>query len=150
MMGRLPSLLPEQNRLLFQTDPGTPGGTLLRRYWQPVSVVSELPLDGDPKPIKVMGEDLVLYKNPLGQFGLVGRRCPHRRADQANGIVEEQGICCSYHGWCLDAGRHEPVCGTALGRRGNVRAQHQVPHPHHHLPGPGQRWPAVVSAPSQI
>ena len=139
----------EQNRKLTQVGPGTPMGDLLRRHWMPIAGVSEFDAMSI-KPLRLMGEDLVLYKNPLGQFGLVGRRCPHRRADQANGIVEEQGICCSYHGWCLDAGRHEPVCGTALGRRGNVRAQHQVPHPHHHLPGPGQRWPAVVSAPSQI
>ncbi len=103
MMGRLPSLLPEQNRLLFQTDPGTPGGTLLRRYWQPVSVVSELPLDGDPKPIKVMGEDLVLFRDGRQRIGLIGRYCPHRGVDLSYARVEERGLRCLYHGWLLGA-----------------------------------------------
>ena len=76
-------------------------GELLRRYWHPISGASEF--DDNPiKPIRLMGEDLVLYKDLAGKFGLVGRHCPHRRADLACGWVEDKGIRCSYHGWLMD------------------------------------------------
>ena len=79
----------EQNRKLTQVGPGTPMGDLLRRHWMPIAGVSEFDAMSI-KPLRLMGEDLVLYKNLLGQFGLVDRRCPHRRADLANGIVEDR------------------------------------------------------------
>jgi 5,5'-dehydrodivanillate O-demethylase len=80
-------------------------GELLRRYWMPIGGASEL--DTNPiKPIRLMGEDLVLYKDLGGQFGLLDRHCPHRRADLAYGFVEPTGIRCNYHGWLMDeAGR---------------------------------------------
>src|SRR5258705_4010520 len=95
----------EKNRLLTQVGPGTPMGELLRRYWMPIGGASEL--DSNPiKPIRLMGEDLVLYKDLSGQFGLLDRHCPHRRADLAYGFVEPTGIRCNYHGWLMDeAGR---------------------------------------------
>ena len=98
-------LSPEKNRLLTQVGPGTPMGELLRRYWMPIGGASEL--DTNPiKPIRLMGEDLVLYKDLGGQFGLLDRHCPHRRADLAYGFVEQTGIRCNYHGWLMDeAGR---------------------------------------------
>jgi len=98
-------LSPEKNRLLTQVGPGTPMGELLRRYWMPIGGASEL--DTNPiKPIRLMGEDLVLYKDLGGQFGLLDRHCPHRRADLAYGFVEPTGIRCNYHGWLMDeAGR---------------------------------------------
>src|SRR5713226_499145 len=81
----------EKNRLLTQVGPGTPMGELLRRYWMPIGGASEL--DNNPiKPIRLMGEDLVLYKDQSGRFGLLDRHCPHRRADLAFGFVEETGI----------------------------------------------------------
>ena len=95
----------EKNRLLTQVGPGTPMGELLRRYWMPIGGASEL--DTNPiKPIRLMGEDLVLYKDLGGTFGLLDRHCPHRRADLAYGFVEPTGIRCNYHGWLMDeAGR---------------------------------------------
>jgi 5,5'-dehydrodivanillate O-demethylase len=76
-------------------------GDLLRRYWQPIGGASQL--EHDPiKPIRLMGEDLVLYKDRAGTYGLVDRHCPHRRADLAYGWVEDRGIRCSYHGWLMD------------------------------------------------
>lgn len=88
----------EKNRMLTQVGPGTPMGTLLRRYWMPIAGVSEFD-SRSTKPVRLLGEDLVLYKDLSGDFGLVDRRCPHRRADLAYGMVEEHGLRCNYHGW---------------------------------------------------
>ena len=90
-----------RNDLLTRVGPGTPMGDLLRRYWQPIGGASEL--ENNPiKPIRLMGENLVLYKDLGGTFGLVDRHCPHRRADMSYGWVEASGIRCSYHGWRYD------------------------------------------------
>jgi 5,5'-dehydrodivanillate O-demethylase len=91
-------LTAEENRLLTQVGPGTPMGELLRRYWMPIAAVSEFEQQSI-KPIRLMGEDLVLYKDDSGTFGLVDRHCPHRRADLTYGFVERCGIRCNYHGW---------------------------------------------------
>ncbi|RYH42592.1 MAG: aromatic ring-hydroxylating dioxygenase subunit alpha, partial [Alcaligenaceae bacterium] len=91
----------EKNRLLTQVGPGTPMGKLLRRYWMPVAGVSEFD-NRSTKPLRLMGEDLVLYKDLSGTFGLVDRRCAHRRADLAYGMVEQCGLRCNYHGWRFD------------------------------------------------
>jgi len=94
-------LSPEKNRLLTQVGPGTPMGELLRRYWMPIGGASQL--DTNPiKPMRLMGEDLVLYKDQGGRFGLLDRHCPHRRADLSYGFVEPTGIRCNYHGWLMD------------------------------------------------
>jgi 5,5'-dehydrodivanillate O-demethylase oxygenase subunit len=95
-------LSPEQNTLLTQTSAGTPMGELLRRYWWPIAGVSEF--DEQPtKPVRLMGEDLTLYKDKGGHYGLLDRHCPHRRADLTYGYTEECGLRCSYHGWHFDA-----------------------------------------------
>ncbi len=95
----------EKNKILTQVGPGTPMGDYLRRYWMPIGGASEL--DANPiKAIRLLGEDLVLYKDLGGRYGLVDRHCPHRRADLSYGLVEETGIRCNYHGWLMDeAGR---------------------------------------------
>ena len=94
-------LTQEQNRRLTQVGAGTPMGELLRRYWMPVAGVSEL--EEDPvKPVRLMGEDLVLYRDLEGGYGLIDRHCPHRRADMAFGLREACGLRCAYHGWLYD------------------------------------------------
>src|SRR3954469_19168404 len=94
---------PAKNEMLCRVGPGTPMGNLLRRYWMPIGGASEL--DETPiKPMRLMGEDLVLYRDRSGRYGLVDRHCSHRRADLACGWVEAGGIRCSYHGWLFDAG----------------------------------------------
>ncbi len=90
-----------KNELLTRVGPGTPMGTLLRRYWMPIGGAAEFDKISI-KPIRLMGEDLVLYKDLGGRFGLVDRHCPHRRADLSYGWVEPHGIRCSYHGWLMD------------------------------------------------
>ena len=81
-------LSPEKNRLLTQVGPGTPMGELLRRYWMPIAASASSTAIRS-KPVRLMGEDLVLYKDMRGRFGLVDRHCPHRRADLAYGFVEQ-------------------------------------------------------------
>lgn len=88
----------EQNRLLTETGAGTRMGELLRRYWTPIAALSEL--DETPiKPVRLMGEDLVLYRDRRGTLGLLDRHCAHRRADLSCGFAEECGLRCHYHGW---------------------------------------------------
>lgn len=94
-------LTAEENKILTQVGAGTPMGELLRRYWHPVAAVAEL--DDNPiKPVRLLGEDLVLFKDGSGVHGLVERRCPHRGADLSYGLIEEHGLRCGYHGWCFD------------------------------------------------
>ena len=90
----------EENTLLTQTGPGTPGGDLLRRYWQPVALSSDI-ADG-PIAIRVLSEDLVLFRDEAGRPGLLGLHCPHRCADLSYGRVEDGGLRCLYHGWLFD------------------------------------------------
>ncbi|UAJ12598.1 aromatic ring-hydroxylating dioxygenase subunit alpha [Polymorphobacter megasporae] len=90
-----------QNELLTRVGPGTPMGEVLRRYWFPVAGVSEFATDRI-KAIRLLGEDLVLYRDLSGAFGLVERQCAHRRADLSYGFVEKCGLRCSYHGWTYD------------------------------------------------
>ena len=85
---------------LTQTGPGTPCGEYLRRYWHPVFITAEL---GDkPKLIKILGEELVLFRDKSGSYGLVHKKCPHRRASLEFGRCENHGIRCCYHGWVFD------------------------------------------------
>lgn len=89
----------EENKLLTETGPGTPGGKLMRRYWQPIAKSSELPEGSAPVPIRIMSEDLVMFRDDQGRVGLVQRKCPHRRADLSYGRIEDGGLRCLYHGW---------------------------------------------------
>ena len=91
----------EKNRQLTEVGPGTPMGELLRRYWMPIAGVSEFDAI-ESRPVRLLGEDLVLYKDRSGTFGLIDRHCPHRRADMAYGMIEDCGLRCSYHGWQFD------------------------------------------------
>ena len=88
--------------LLTQTGAGTPMGELLRRYWWPIAGASEFDQPGT-MPVRLMGEDLVLYKDLGGRYGLLDRHCRHRRADLSYGYVEECGLRCNYHGWLYGA-----------------------------------------------
>src|SRR5207247_280696 len=78
------------------------GGALLRRYWQPVGYVGDLTAQKPIKRVKVMHEDLVVYRTPDGAYGCLGEHCAHRGASLAYGFVEDCGIRCAYHGWKYD------------------------------------------------
>ena len=88
----------EQNKALTEVGAGTRMGELLRRYWMPIASVAELE-DTPTKPVRLLGEDLVLYRDRSGTLGLLDRHCAHRRADLSYGIVETCGLRCNYHGW---------------------------------------------------
>ena len=89
------------NQELTQVGPGTPMGDLMRRYWHPIAAAAELD-DRPAKAVRLLGEDLVLYKDKSGTMGLIERFCPHRRVDLSYGIPEERGLRCMYHGWMMD------------------------------------------------
>ena len=92
----------EENRLITLTGPGTPAGALMRRYWHPVALADELPPGGAPKPIKILGEELVLFRDERERPGLLGLCCSHRCADLTYGRIEDGGLRCLYHGWLYD------------------------------------------------
>lgn len=91
----------EANERLTRVGPGTPMGNLLRRYWHPIRTLAEL--DQEPVlQVRLLGENLALYRSPTGDLGLVSERCPHRGASMAYGIPEQGGLRCPYHGWKFD------------------------------------------------
>jgi phthalate 4,5-dioxygenase oxygenase subunit len=92
----------EENQLLTQTDPKTPAGELLRRYWQPVALTEELLQGGPPQMVRIMGEELVLFRDDQGRPGLLGLHCSHRGTDLSYGRIENGGLRCLYHGWLYD------------------------------------------------
>jgi len=91
----------EQNRLLTQVGPGTPMGELMRRYWQPFAAAGDL-RERWTRKVRLLGEDLILFRNREGGLGLIAEQCPHRRASFLHGIPTAQGIRCPYHGWEFD------------------------------------------------
>jgi phthalate 4,5-dioxygenase len=92
----------EQNELMTRTGHGTPAGKLLRNYWQPVALADEFDGKRDVKPVKVLGETFVLFRDERGRYGLLDRHCPHRQADLAYGRLEDGGLRCAFHGWLFD------------------------------------------------
>ncbi|MPZ47950.1 MAG: Rieske 2Fe-2S domain-containing protein [Dehalococcoidia bacterium] len=96
-------LTQEQNETLCRVGPGTPMGDLMRRYWVPAALSWEVPEpDSPPITIKLLGEELVAFRQTDGRVGVVGARCAHRRAHLFWGRNEENGIRCVYHGWKFD------------------------------------------------
>ena len=117
-------LTPEENELLTRVGPGTPAGQLLRRYWHVVGAVSELTKEKPKKRVRVLGEDLVLFRNQNGTYGLVAEHCAHRGASLYYGFVEEDGLRCAYHGWKYDAaGRclEQPFESPGAGYKEKIR-----------------------------
>ena len=94
-------LTQEQNERFTRVGPGTPGGELMRRYWHVVATSQEM-RDKPTKAVRLLSEDLVLYRDKSGTLGLIERACPHRRVDLSYGIPEEHGLRCMYHGWMMD------------------------------------------------
>lgn len=124
----------QDNELMTRIGPGTPCGELLRRYWHPVALLDEFDpaldarmADRPVKALRVLGQDLVLFKDATGRFGLLDRACAHRGADLSFARFEGDGLRCPFHGWkfaadgaCLDTPA-EPE-GSRLCQ--SVRARH--------------------------
>lgn len=92
----------EQNERITRVSAAAPAGALLRRYWQPVALVEELDSRRPVKALQVFGQDLVLFRDEAGRYGLLDRDCPHRGADLAFGRREDGGLRCLFHGWLFD------------------------------------------------
>lgn len=100
----------EQNELITRIGPGTPCGALMRQYWQPVALLDEFDPRFDPrmaerplKAVRLLGQDLILFRDEAGRWGLLDRDCPHRGADLAFARHEGDGVRCPFHGWKFDA-----------------------------------------------
>src|SRR3954454_10821495 len=91
----------EQNELLTSVGPGTPMGELMRRYWIPIAAASELK-NKATKKVRILCEDLVLYRDLSGNLGLIDERCPHRKVSLVYGMPQQEGLRCQYHGWCFN------------------------------------------------
>ena len=95
-------LSPEANERLTRVGPGTPCGELMRRYWIPIAPFSQLS-ENPVRKVRVLGEELVLYRDRSGGLGLIGDRCLHRLVDMQFGIPDDCGLRCPYHGWLYGA-----------------------------------------------
>lgn len=91
-----------ENNRLSSAGLGTPGGALLRKYWQPVALVEELDDERPALCVTVLGETYVLFRDERGRYGLLDRHCPHRGADLSYGRLEDGGLRCVFHGWLFD------------------------------------------------
>jgi len=105
----------EENDILTQVGPGTPMGELFRQYWLPVAKSSELVAGGDPVRMRLLGQNMLAFRSPNGQVGVVDHRCAHRCASLFYGRNEEGGMRCVYHGWkfapdgqCIDMPSEPP------------------------------------------
>ena len=91
------------NDRITRVGRGTPMGEVMRRYWQPILMKSEIAdPDGAPVRVRLLGEDLIAFRDTNGKVGLVDAYCPHRRAPMFYGRNEECGLRCVYHGWKFD------------------------------------------------
>ena len=107
------------NEIVTRTGPGTPMGELMRQYWIPALMSSELVADGPPLRLKLLCEELVAFRTASGKVGVMDHRCPHRRVSLFFGRNEEDGIRCVFHGWkfdtagiCLDQPNVPPHLGS--------------------------------------
>ena len=109
---------------LTEVGAGTPMGELMRRYWHPIGLASDA--CDVPRKVRVLGEDLIVFRDLQGRAGLVYPHCTHRGASLYYGKVEERGIRCCYHGWLFDVQGHclEQPCEPELGR---ARSRHRQP-----------------------
>ncbi|HUK61184.1 MAG TPA: Rieske 2Fe-2S domain-containing protein [Stellaceae bacterium] len=109
-------MTPRENEILSQTGKGSPMGELLRRYWLPALLARELEADGAPVRVRLLGEDLIAFRDTQGRVGLLGEHCSHRGASLHLAKNGEGGLRCWYHGWkygidgtCLDMPNEPPA-----------------------------------------
>jgi nitrite reductase/ring-hydroxylating ferredoxin subunit len=112
---------------LTHVEPRTPCGEYMRRFWQPVAMSSQI--RDLPIVVKVLGEELVLFRDLSGRIGLLHKHCSHRRASLEYGILVERGIRCCYHGWLYDIDGHilETPGGPRTARSGTPSATALIP-----------------------
>lgn len=117
------SLSFEENEMITRVGKGTPGGEMLRRYWHPIGFTKEL--KNRPVRRRLLGEDLVLFRDDKGRIGLIGQRCPHRGTSLEFGHIEDGGLRCCYHGWLFDVeGKIIEMPGEPMDSTFNQRVKH--------------------------
>jgi phthalate 4,5-dioxygenase len=124
----------EDNEALVRVGPGTVMGNMIRRYWVPALLSSEMPEpDGTPIRIRLLGEDLVAFRDSSGKVGLLEERCPHRCASLALGVNDKGGLRCLYHGWkfaadgtCLERPTEPGGKNSGQGVRAVAYATHEA------------------------
>ena len=97
-------LTPERNAEVTLSGPGTPLGAFMRQYWQPAALVDEFEGPRPVRRVRLLGEELVLFRDEAGRYGLLERHCAHRGADLSFGRAEDGGLRCPFHGWLFDVG----------------------------------------------
>ncbi|MGB5757169.1 MAG: Rieske 2Fe-2S domain-containing protein [Acidimicrobiales bacterium] len=139
---------PEVDADLIEVERGTPTGEMLRRYWHPFAVSADA--DDTPRPVRILGEDLILFRDGRGRPGLVHPRCCHRGTTLYYGKVEAEGLRCCYHGWLFDTeGRTlDMPCEPDGGRRRDRYRQPWYPVEEYHgmiftYMGPPEHRPAL-------
>jgi len=113
----------EENETITRVGKGTPCGEMLRRYWHPIGFTKEL--KNRPLRRRLLGEDLVLFRDDQGRLGLIGQRCPHRGTSLEFGHIEDGGLRCCYHGWLFDVeGKILEMPGEPMDTTFNQRLKH--------------------------
>src|SRR5687768_3687537 len=93
----------QDNEIMTQVGPGTLLGDLMRQYWMPALISTEVPApDSPPVRLRLLGEDMIAFRTTSGSVGVVANACPHRGASLFFGRNEEDGLRCVYHGWKFD------------------------------------------------
>src|SRR5438093_2460140 len=92
----------KDNDILCRVGPGTAMGNLLRQYWLPAFINEELLVDGFPRRVRLLGEDLIAFRDSQGRVGVVAENCPHRGSSMIFARNEDGGLRCAYHGWKFD------------------------------------------------
>src|SRR5215471_13625546 len=116
----------EENELLTRVGPGTPAGEMLRRYWWPVGFTESVTPKGQPIKVRLLGEELVLFRDSAGKLGLLALRCSHRGTSLEFGRAEDAGIRCCYHGWLYDV---RGKCLEQPAEPENATFKNRVQHP---------------------
>jgi len=138
----------EENEILTRVGPGTPAGELLRRYWHPIAVAKELAEKHPTKFVRVLGEDLVLFRDKGGRLGLLADHCSHRGASLVYGRVEERGIACAYHGWLYDVEGNCLECpAEPAGSKFHLTVKHRAYQVREHL---NLVWAYLGPAPAPV
>ena len=139
---------PTSMRELAEVGPGTPMGELLRRYWHPIGLLSDA--TDRPRKVRVLGEDLILFRDKSGRVGLLYPHCAHRGTSLYYGKVDEHGIRCCYHGWQFDVQGHclHQPCEPGGGRAREAKRQPWYPVQEQYgliwaYMGPPERKPAL-------
>ncbi len=128
----------EDNELLTRVGPGTMMGNLFRRFWLPALLPGELASsDCDPVRLRLLGEDLVAFRDTKGRIGILGEHCPHRRASLFYGRNEDCGLRCVYHGWKFD------VAGNCMDMTSEP-PETSIKHKIHQVSYPAREWGGLI------